>query len=164
MGTIQLFGQIESRDLILTQEQNEDWFLHLEQSDLKDQVVLVNKRILSDTNVFIPNKTDRYIAENLNGRLIGYCKPIIVAGGIPIYIGNGTKTSDIKSLTGLLTIKTIKSIEVIPEERAIEIYGFKGECKELLVTIKRKSTKRKLEKLEKKIHPPIVIKNIRWRH
>ncbi len=164
LGTISLFGQVVRRDLILTQEQNEDWFLHLEQSELKDQVELINRRILSDTNVFVPSNTDRYIAENVNGRILGYCKPIIVAGGTLFYIGNGTKTSDIKRLTELLTIKTIKSIEVIPKEKAIGIYGSRGECRELLVTIKKNSTKKKLAKLEKKIHPPIVIKNIRWRH
>lgn len=164
LGTLNLFGQIESTGLILTQEQNEDWFLHLGQSTLKDKIKLINKRILSDTNVFVPNKTDRYIAENLNGRLSGYCKPVIVAGGIPIYIENKAETSDVKRLTELLNSSVIKSIEIISGEKAIAIYGSRGECKVLVVTILKKSTIRKLEKLDEKMNPPKVTREIRWRH
>jgi hypothetical protein len=154
---ITLCGQVEGNDLILTQEQNANWFIQLEQIELKNQIELINKRILLDTNVFIPpNRTDRYLTDNLNGRLSGYCKPVIVAGGVPIYIENRTKISDIKRLTDLLNLKTINSIEIISGDKAKAIYGSKGGCKALIVTLRKKSTKRKLEKLEMKMHPSTV--------
>jgi len=162
LGTIKLFGQVDGKDLILTQEQNENWFIRLGQIEFKDQVDLIDRRLLLDTNVFIPN---RYTRENFNGRrLAGFCKPIIVAGGIPILIENTTNTDGIERLTKLLNVKTIKSIQIIDGEKATAIYGSRGECKVLIVTIEKKSTKRKLKKLNEKMNPNTVIKEIRWRH
>ena len=161
LGAIELFGQVDSTDLIVTQKQNENWFIHLGQIGFKEQVELINRRVLLDTNVFIPN---RYTADNLNGRLSGYCKPILVAGGIPFYIKNKTKAGHIARLTELLTVKTIKSIEIVSGEKATAIFGSAGECKVLVVTMRKKSTKRRLARLEKKMQTPTVTRELRWKH
>ena len=161
--TTNLIAQVDS-GLILTQEQNDKWFERFGQLGLKDQIETLNKRILMDTNVFVTNTLDRLVIEKVNRRQVGFCKPMMLIGGVLISIENRTQTSDIKYLTTLLTAETVKKIEIIKEDQASALFGQRGICKGLNVTITSKRTKRKLETLEPKMYSPTVTKEIRWRH
>lgn len=161
--TISLYAQNQA-DLILTQEQNDHWFETLEQLSLQNQIDFLNKRLLTDTNIFIPNRLDRIQGDKLAGRQAGFCKPIIVAGGTAISIGNRTLPNDIIQLTSLLNSSTVKKIEVIKGDEATGLFGSQGVCKGLLITVNKKRTKRKLKKLADKMHPEMVVKEIRWKH
>jgi hypothetical protein len=79
--TISLYAQNQA-DLILIQEQNEKWFETLEQLSLPNQIDFLNKRLMADTNIFVPSNLDRVHVDKLDNRQVGFCKPIIVAGGI----------------------------------------------------------------------------------
>ena len=164
LRTISVYGQADSAELILTKEQNENWFIHLGQSDLKEQVESINKRILIDTNVSVFSGIDRHVAEHLSNKRAGYCKPIIVAGGVPIYIENKTKTIYLERLTELLKPKSIKAIEIMSGDKAMAIFGSRGECNVIVMTVKRKSTAKRIAKLDKEMHPKVVRQGAKWRH
>ena len=161
--TINLYAQNQA-DLILTEEQNEKWFETLEQLSLPNQIDFLNKRLLADTNIFVPSNLDRVHVDKPDNRQVGFCKPIIVVGGIAISIENRTKSNYIIQLTSLLTSKTVKKLDIIKDDLATGLYGSRGTCKGLLITLDNKRIKRKLKKLTDKMHPSMVVKEIRWRH
>lgn len=159
--TISLYGQSKP-DLILTQEQNDKWFEAFEQLSLQNQIDFLHKRLLADTNMFVPTNFDRLETVQLKGRQVGFCKPIIVAGGVEISIENRTKPVDVRHLTSLLTAKTVERIEIVKGDQATALFGSRGICKGIIISINGKRTKRKLQKLADDMYP--VIKEIRWRH
>jgi hypothetical protein len=152
--TISLYGQ-RTDDLILTQEQNDKWFETLEQLTPQNQITFLNNRLLADTNIFVMTNDDRHKTIQLNGRQVGFCKPIIAAGGVLLSIENGTRPGDVRRLTALLTHKTVERIEVLKSDRASALWGSRGICKAIIISINGKRTKRKLEKLAKDIYPTV---------
>lgn len=159
--TIVLCGQNKD-DLVLTQEQNDKWFETFGQLSLEKQIETLNKRLLADTNIFIPNNFELLEKVQLNGRQVGYCKPLMVAGGVQLSIENRTSPEDIQHLTSLLTTRTVKKIEAIKGNQATALFGSRGTCNGIIITIKGRRTKRKIEKLADDMYP--AIKEIRWRH
>jgi hypothetical protein len=161
--TINLYGQVDN-ELILTQEHNDKWFEKIEKLNLKDQLEVINRRLLADTNIFVPNNLDRVEIDKLDGRQVGFCKPLMLFGGVIFSIENRTKTGDIRYLTTLLTTKTVEKVEIVKADQATALFGSRGICKGLIITTNSKKTRRKLKKLDDKMYPPIVVKEIRWRH
>jgi hypothetical protein len=159
--TTVLLGQIKD-DLVLTQEQNDNWFGSFEQLGLDKQIEFLNRRILADTNIFVPTNFELLEKVQLNGRQVGFCKPLMVAGEVQISTENRTRTEDVKHLTSLLTTRTVKKIEVVKGNKATALLGSRGACNGIIITIKGRRTKRKLEKLADDMYP--AIKEIRWRH
>jgi hypothetical protein len=159
--TISLYGQSKD-DLILTQEQNDKWFETFEQLTLRNQIEFLNKRLLADTNIFVTTNFERLETVQLNGRQVGFCKPIIVAAGVEISIENRTEPRDVRHLTSLLNTKTVERIEVVKGDQATALLGSRGICKGIIISINGRRTTRKLEKLTDDMYP--VIKEIRWRH
>jgi hypothetical protein len=159
--TTVLYGQTKD-NLVLTQEQNDKWFESFGQLKLDKQLEALNKRLLADTNIFVPTNFELLEKVQLNGRQVGFCKPLMVAGGVQISIENRTRTEEVKQLTSLLTTRTVKKIEVITGDKATALLGSRGVCNGIIITIMGKRTKRKLEKLADDMYPS--IKEIRWRH
>ncbi|MCD9014453.1 hypothetical protein [Parachryseolinea silvisoli] len=149
--TVSLYGQ-SKEDLILTQEQNDRWFEAFDQLTLQNQVEFLNNRLLADTNIFVKATFDRHKTDPLNGRQVGFCKPIIVAGGVRISIENRTKPKDVRRLTSILTPKTVERIDVLKGDDAFALWGSRGICKAIIISVNGRHTKRKLKKLAKDIY------------
>jgi hypothetical protein len=136
--------------------------MSLGQLGLDKQIDFLNKRLLADTNIFVPTNFELLEKTQLNGRHVGFCKPLVIAGGVQISIENRTRAEDVKQLKSLLTTRTVEKIEVITGDKATALLGSRGVCNGIVITIKGRRTERKLEKLADDMYP--AIKEIRWRH
>src|SRR6267154_3576002 len=137
LWSINLLAQSDP-NLILTQGQNEKWFQKLEQLDLQKQIEFINKRILADTNIFIPDNLDRLTIENPDKRVTGFCKPAMLVGGILLYVENRTQSKYLRKLTSLLTVRTVVSIKIMDTNTAQALFGSRVTCEGLQINVKSK--------------------------
>jgi hypothetical protein len=73
----------QTKDLILTKEQNNKWLDSLKTISLDVQLLIIQNRILSDTNVYVRQfYADRInIIDSLGDRIYGDGKPTLIIDG-----------------------------------------------------------------------------------
>jgi hypothetical protein len=141
----------QTKDLILTREQNNKWLDSLKKLSLDKQLLTIQNRILSDTNVYVRQfYADRIkIIDSLGDRVYGDGKPTLIIGGYAMIIDNKTPTNKVVSLTKLLTTNYIKTIFILSpnDPAATAIYGSAGQFGIIVMTV----TKRKYAKTFKRL-------------
>ena len=147
-------------NLILTEQENIDWFNLIEDSPLDKQVCLIKNRLLSDTNIFI-HKTfpDRIILDRLRrndsikkSRVHGYGKPMYVfrfkSKIKVIYFENLSDSENIKLVAGLMIMDNYEKVESIKGEGSSVLYGSNADCGVITLFIKNRKTWTVLNKLK----------------
>lgn len=146
------FGQ--KQRLILTAEENSKWIDSLKILPLDQQLLTINDRLLSDTNVYFrKNYNDRIkIADSLGTRVYGEGKPSLIIGGYAMIIDNKTQKNKIVSLTKLLTPTYINSIFIISpnDPAAIALYGSVGQFGIIVMTVTKKKNVKQFKRLDLK--------------
>jgi hypothetical protein len=146
------FGQ--TQHLILTTEQNSKWLDSLKTLPLNQQLLTINNRLLSDTNVFIRQSyPDRIkVTDSLGSRVYGDGKPTLIIGGYAMIIDNKTQTSKVVSLTKLLTPTYIKTIFILSPNNpaATALYGNAGQYGIIVMTVSKKKNVKQFKRLELK--------------
>jgi hypothetical protein len=146
------FGQ--TQHLILTTEQNAKWSDNLKTLSLAQQLLTINDRLLSDTNVFVRQSyPDRIkVTDSLGSRVYGDGKPTLIIGGHVMIIDNKTQTNKIVSLTKLLTPTYIKTIFILGpnDPAATAIYGSTGQFGIIVMTVTKKKNTKQFKRLELK--------------
>jgi hypothetical protein len=143
-------GQPDS--LVLTHEQNINWLNELKRMPLDKQLSAINKRLLSDTNVFIRE----YYPDGIKGndkplnKVYGTEKPMIVigeVGGVPI--NNNTKPGSILELTNLFSLNTIKIVNILngDDPKNIAIFGTFGSGGVVIMTLTKSKYKKKFRRI-----------------
>ncbi|MEN9548791.1 MAG: hypothetical protein RIR12_1382 [Bacteroidota bacterium] len=144
----------QTKDLILTREQNNKWLDSLKALSLDKQLLTIQNRLLSDTNVFARQfYADRIkIIDSLGGRVYGDGKPTLIIGGYALIIDNKTQTNKIVSLTKLLTTNYIKTIFILSpnDPAATAIYGSAGQFGIIVMTVTKKKYAKTFKRLELK--------------
>jgi hypothetical protein len=144
----------QTQHLILTAEQNSKWLDSLKTLPLDQQLLTINDRLLSDTNVFVRQSyPDRIkVTDSLGNRVYGDSKPTLIIGGYPMIIDNKTKTSKIVSLTKMLTIKFIKTINILSpnDPAASALYGSASLSGIIVMTLTKKKYLKKFRRLNLK--------------
>jgi TonB-dependent SusC/RagA subfamily outer membrane receptor len=138
-----LTAQSEVDSLVLTKEQNDKWILKLEKEIKVKQLDLIKKRLLLDTNIYIPiYYADRIKFDNEKAkgkRTEGLGRPLLVFNGqYSAYIDNVTKSKSIVKLTELLTHNKIKSISIMKGSQATALYGSRAACGVIILTTMNK--------------------------
>ena len=143
------YGQ--TKNLILTREQNGKWLDSLKALSLDQQLLNIKQRLLADTNVFVRQFYNDGIKvnEHVGNRLYGEGKPTLIISGYPMIIDNKTEASKIIDLTKLLNKNLIKDISILsPNDPAtIAIYGSMGSSGIIVMTVTRKKHLKKFRKL-----------------
>ena len=146
------FGQ--TKNLILTSEQNNNWLDSVKTLPLQKQLSAIKQRLLSDTNVFVRQSyPDRIkVIDQIGDRVYGDGKPFIIIGGYPMIIDNKTETKKIVGLTKLLDTVKIKTISVLsPNDPAMSaLYGNSVQSGIIVMTLTRKKYWRYFRKLRLK--------------
>ena len=75
--TLILSGSTQAQELILTREQNEQWFAKLSVQPLSGKLQLIKERMLTDTGVWIPEKGD-IVHFPPKGAPLGIMKPLYI--------------------------------------------------------------------------------------
>ena len=144
----------QTSNLILTTEQNNKWLDSLKELPLQQQLLTINERLLSDTNIFIRQSyPDRIrVVDQLGNRVYGDAKPFIIIGGYPMIIDNKTETSKIIGLTKLLTNEFIKSISILSpnDPAASAIYGSVAMSGIIVMVLTQKKYLKKFTRLKLK--------------
>lgn len=144
------YGQ--TRNLVLTREQNSKWLDSLKALRPDQQLLTINERLLADTNVFVRQfYNDRIkVDEQVGNRVYGDGKPTLIIGGYPMIIDNKTATNKIVSLTKYLTTEFIKEISILSPNDPVTtaIYGSPGMSGIILITLKKKKQSKKFRKLK----------------
>ena len=144
------YGQ--TQNLILTREQNSKWLDSLKTLRSDQQLLIINERLLADTNVFVRQfYNDRIkVDERVGNRVYGDGKPTLIIGGYPMIIDNNTATNKIVTLTKYLTTEFIKEISILsPNDPATTAtYGSPGMSGIILITLKKKKQSKKIRKLK----------------
>ena len=139
--------------LVLTKEQNDRWILKLEKEIKRDQLDLIKKRILLDTNIYI----SKYYADRIKfdnekakkNRTEGYERPLLIFNGqYAAYIDNGTKSKSVIKLTELLTDNRIKNISIMKPPQSTVLYGSRASCGVILLTTKDKKTLKQIKEID----------------
>jgi hypothetical protein len=151
----------QSREPILTKEQNDQWFEELTLSKPDRQLELIKWRILSDTGIYIARSfPDRLTIDRFPKldslrkiRVTGYCKPLYLftfkqKKVNSFYWDNPIKTAQLRVLAELLNTTNVTQIEVLRDEYSIAIYGSRAACG----VINIKTDNRKLWRLLKKLN------------
>jgi hypothetical protein len=142
-------------DLILTKEQNEKWIDELEQMDLDNQLALIRKRILLDTNVFIKRSYPHGIRpaneSEIGNRTTGYHKPLWIFGGgasLSLKFGNKTENKAACQLSVFLNEQEVIEIQILRHARAGALYGTRGsEGGVIIFTFESKESLDRIEKI-----------------
>lgn len=146
------FGQ--TKNLILTSEQNINWLDSIKSLTLDKQLTAIKQRLLSDTNVFVRRSYPDGIKviDQIGDRVYGDGKPFIIIGGYPMIIDNKTETKKINGLTELLDTVKIKTISVLsPNDPAMSaLYGNSVQNGIIVMTSTRKKYLRYFRKLRLK--------------
>ncbi|MBS1775354.1 MAG: hypothetical protein JSS64_03635 [Bacteroidetes bacterium] len=146
------FGQ--TKHLILTREQNVNWFDSIKSLTLDKQLSAIKQRLLSDANVFVKRSyPDRIkVIDQIGDRVYGDGKPFIIIGGYPMIIDNKTETKKIIGLTELLDTVRIKKISVLrPNDPAMtSLYGNPSQSGIIVMTLTRKKYLKYFRKLKLK--------------
>jgi hypothetical protein len=125
LSFLSAFGQTDS--LILTSEQNIKWLNSLKGMSLEKQLTTINKRLLSDTNIFVSEYYPDAIKvkDSMGKRVYGDGKPVIIIGADLIAINNKTNAGKIVELTNLISVNTIKNIKILDgnDQQTLAIYG-----------------------------------------
>jgi len=142
----------QSPDLILTKSQNESWFEVLQSKDLKIRVAMVRERMIADTNVFLMQNFpdgatfDDFpkLVEVKNRRVQGYCKPLYLfifkSQNERLYFGNLCSNNEVESLANLMTINSIKRIDILLGEDAstVPLYGSQASCGVIVIELSQR--------------------------
>ena len=147
----------QSNVLILTEEQNHNWFVSLESEELSEQIQIVRSRIISDTAVFNANqfRSDRVILQNKQiedklkelgnisqGRVmyvVGFKNPRSNEKYLHFNWDNWTSTSQILKFHDFLLPEIIKSIKTINKKAdAQAIYGSRASFGVLIFDMSKK--------------------------
>ena len=146
------FGQ--TKNLILTSEQNNNWLDSLKTLELDQQLLTIKDRLLADTNVFVRQfYNDRIrIVDQIGNRVYGDGKPTIIVDGYPMIIDNKTETKKIISLTELLTVDNIKEIGILSgnDPATTAIYGSSALNGIIVMTLTKKKYLKKFRQLNLK--------------
>ena len=144
------FGQ--TKNLILTSEQNNNWLDSIKTLPLDKQLSAIKQRLLSDTNVFVRQSyPDRIkVVDQIENRVYGDGKPFIIIAGYPMIIDNKTETRKIIGLTQLLDTTRIKTLFVFsPNDPTMSaIYGNSVQSGIIVMTLTRKKYLRYFRKLK----------------
>jgi TonB-dependent SusC/RagA subfamily outer membrane receptor len=148
-----LTAQSQVDSLVLSKDQNDRWIVKLERETKVRQLDLVRKRILSDTNIYVPKYyPDRIKFDNEKAkgkRSEGYCRPLLVFNAqYYAYIDNGTKEKSIKQLVEFLTDSRIESILIMKDSQATALYGSRATCGVILLTTKDKKTLKRIKEID----------------
>jgi hypothetical protein len=146
------FGQ--TPHLILTTEQNSKWIDSLKTLPLDQQLLAIEHRVFSDTNVFVrQGYPDRIkVTDSLGRRVYGDGKPTLIIGGYAMIIDNKTQTNKIVNLTKLLTPTYIKTIFILSpnDPAATALYGIAGRHGIIIMTVTKKKYAKLFKRLELK--------------
>jgi hypothetical protein len=139
--------------LVLTKEQNDRWILKLEREIKIKQLDLIKKRILLDTNIYIPKYYPdglKFDNEKAKGKKTeGYGRPLLVFNGqYAAYIDNGTKSKSIVKLTEFLSDNKITTISIMNAPQATAVYGSRASCGVILFSTKDKKTFKKIKEID----------------
>jgi hypothetical protein len=149
----ELHGQSQDHDsLVVTYEQNEQWFDKLEKEDFTHKLEEIKYRILSDTAIYVR----QYYADRIKidgqykneKRIQGSCKPLLIFDGKPVYITNATRNKNVSVLAELLKAENIANIITVRDAKAAAIYGSRGSCGVLIFELRNKKTARKIKQLK----------------
>ena len=145
------FGQ--SKDLILTEAQNNRWFDSLAILPLGNQLQMIKQRLLADTNVFVweghpDNGWVKWKADSLGNRVYGLGKPTIIVGTTALLIDNKTVSKKIVASTQLLTMDYIDSITLLKgtDPATTAIYGSLGRSGIIHMKLKKKKDEKQFKK------------------
>jgi len=138
--------------LILTESQNDRWFLTLKEKVKSEQLSLIRNRILLDTNVYIrqsyPDRI-RIDAEKDRGvRKDGFCKPVLIFNHQGVYISNRTKSKSVLELSRLLTDDKIINVSAMKDGNTTAIYGTRGACGVILFATRNKKIFKQIESID----------------
>ena len=146
------FGQ--TKNLILTSEQNINWLDSIKSLTLDKQLFAIKQRLLSDTNVFVRRSyPDRIkVIDQIGDRVYGDGKPFIIIAGYPMIIDNKTETEKIIGLTELLDTVKVKTIFVLsPNDPVMSaLYGNSVQSGIIVMTLTRKKYLKYFRKLKLK--------------
>lgn len=119
---------------------------------LDQQLMTINDRLLSDTNIFISQSyTDRIrVTDSVGSRVYGEGKPALIIGGYPICTGNKTQTNKIVKLTQLLKLTNIKSIFIhnSNDSTAVALYGSEAQFGVIVMSVIKKKNIKPFKRLE----------------
>lgn len=117
--TLIFSGSTQAQKLILTREQNEQWFAKFSVQPLCGKLQLIKERLLTDTAVWIPEKGD-IIRFPPKGAPLGIMKPLYVIrnNGFlhrrpQFYQSNRCRTETVRQFIALLREEDISSIDLI---------------------------------------------------
>ena len=144
------YGQ--TQNLIITREQNNKWFDSLKTLTLTQQLVTINYRLLTDTNIFVRQfYNDRIrVIDSLGKRVYGDGKPMLIIGGYVMPIDNKTENKKIIALTQLLDTINIKTVLAMSgnDPAMSAIYGNSAQSGIIVMIITKKKYLKKFRKLK----------------
>ena len=150
---LNLIAQPDTTSMVLTKEQNDQWFIVLKKSVHKNKLELIKTRILLDTNVYVPRifpdriKMREYI--RTKNKAISYGRPLLIFNDI-FYpnINSGTKSKSVVELANLITEENIKNVTVVKDTKTTALYGSMADCGVILLTTKNRKIFRKIKKID----------------
>jgi len=147
----------QSNALILTDEQNSNWFAVFESQDLSRQLELVRNRIISDTAVYNANQFRRDLVnlENMQAEERLNKLGNISQGRVMYFVGykgakssekylhftwdNWTPTSEIMKFLAFLSPEKIRSITILSNQKGAQaIYGSRASFGVVIFNLNKK--------------------------
>lgn len=144
------FGQ--PAELILTEQQNEQWFDRLSKAPLSTQLQLISERLLADTNVFVKKSYPDGIRvqDSLGSRAYGVGSPMLLVENVYLGIDNHTDRKKIIKLAQMLHTDAIEAITLMKgtDPQTTALYGSKGWSGVIVMKLKSKKDVKRFRKLE----------------
>ena len=139
--------------LILTESQNDRWFLALKEKTASEQLSSIRHRILMDTNVYIrqgyPDRIKIDVERDRGMRADGFCKPMLVFNQqYAVYIGNKTTSKSVLELSRLLTDDRIANVSIIRDANSAAIYGTRGSCGVIVFMTRNRKTLKQIKSID----------------
>ncbi len=149
------FGQVNN-DLILTAAENEIWISEITQAPVERQLTLLKNRILADTNVYVRTTAPDRIKigdESESGRRQeSFGRPLLVLSGQCnnryLRISNRTDNKSIERLASFLTIRNVKEMTILTNDKATAIYGSRATAGVFILTFRKKLTCKSISKID----------------
>mgnify|MGYP000914759236 CR=1 FL=1 len=156
-GQTQDSTEILKRKLILTKEENKQWFESLKQLPIQQKLTYVIERLNLDTSIFVREPGDRI---KLNPKFEatkfqGCCKPLILVSGqlINFYFDDEASYEKMKkrlsSFKEVINKCKIDGIEILEKQKAQALFGPEGESGAIIINITDKKSIKLLKKQSK---------------